>query len=104
MKILTSKIRNEEPLPELKSYQSEFLQDRLKSIDKLKQAIINEDYTYLMSIMHQWAGYAKPYGFNYLEEIGLQLQISAEIKDNKSCQKYLDLAENYLNLKKNILN
>ena len=92
-------IQNEKPLDELKSFQSEFLEDRNAELKNLKQAVETQDFETIKKISHNWKGFSEPYGFHGLAVLSRQIEISAKSQNSNECESYLKDIEKYLEQK-----
>ncbi|MEC7277703.1 MAG: hypothetical protein VXV96_15385 [Bdellovibrionota bacterium] len=101
MEITKSLVQTESCDENLKAFEAEFLVDRLEELEKI--SLDSLDFDSLKAIGHKWKGFSKPYGFNCLAELGIELENNAKEKDEEGVRLTLESVRSYLRLKKESL-
>ena len=101
---LSKKILTENYEPQLKPFVEEFFQDRCSDLEVLKSEIKAGNWLEAKKLAHNWKGYAKPYGFAYLGELGAEIEkIASENpssqKDRDNIEQLVETVGEYLKLK-----
>lgn len=101
---LSRKILSENYEPQLKDFIAEFYKDRVDDVSSLKLALEDQERSKIAALAHNWKGYAKPYGFNYLGELGAEIESLAktenfEAEDFEKIRELVHIVEDYLKLK-----
>jgi len=101
--ISENNIKNEKPSDGLEEFVEEFFNDRLKEMKVLKEMIDHKKLSDIKSLAHRWKGFCKPYGFNLLGDLSINLEKAAISKDFESCHVIFEQMCSYLNIKKSFL-
>lgn len=75
----------------------QYLENREEDIKDLKQLIEEENYEKIRVIGHSLKGSGGGYGFDYLTELGSQIEKNAELKNVEEIRSLIQSLESYLN-------
>jgi HPt (histidine-containing phosphotransfer) domain-containing protein len=75
----------------------QYLENREEDIKELKQLIEEENYEKIRIIGHSLKGSGGGYGFDYLTELGSQIEKNAELKNAEEIRRLIQSLESYLN-------
>ncbi len=96
-------VNNEKCDPVLINFQQEFYRDRVEDYSKLLKCYEAGDLIGVKSIVHNWKGYCKPYGFDHLGLLSLRIEeVIIENKNDDLVQLLADVNV-YLEIKKEVL-
>tara|TARA_Y100000031_G_C8019008_1_gene291613 strand:+ start:121 stop:456 length:336 start_codon:yes stop_codon:yes gene_type:complete len=98
---LSKKILTENYEVQLESLIQEFYEDRIEDLNLVKNALNEGNFRLISETAHKWKGYAKPYGFAHLGELGATIEEKAKAGETESLGMYLEEASEYMALKKN---
>ena len=73
-----------------------FLDNRRKDLVLAKQFLSSHEFGSLSNLGHTIKGVARPYGFDYLEKISIELENCALIKDLEGCRSAVVEMQYYL--------
>lgn len=73
-----------------------FLKNRKLDVVKLKELIIEENYAMIGNLGHSLSGVGYNYGFNFIGNIGEELQMNVDTKDIKAIKDLIVDLENYI--------
>lgn len=73
-----------------------FLENRQKDICKMKEALSTNNFEQIKIIGHQMKGFGSGYGFNYISEVGLKLEVAAKAEDIQEIERLLESLVHYL--------
>ena len=73
-----------------------FLKSRQKDIIDILHALEQDNFETILFLGHNMRGSGGGYGFNYLSEIGLMLELAAKEKDVEKIRKQVQEIVNYL--------
>jgi HPt (histidine-containing phosphotransfer) domain-containing protein len=88
----------------LEAHVTEFYETRQKEFDALKEHLSNSDFPAASAITHNWKGFCAPYGFGYLGQLAIELELSLKNKDLVVSQEKIKKIEDYFKAKKIRLN
>ncbi|KXS49772.1 Hpt domain-containing protein [Halanaerobium kushneri] len=74
----------------------QYLDNREEDIRRLKTLIEAENYEKIRIIGHSLKGSGGGYGFDYLTELGSQIEKNAELKNREDIELIINKLENYL--------
>lgn len=84
------------PVPGLEEYYSDFLSSRKKELYSLIVSLNAGDYQALKERIHEWKGYAAPYGFQELEILAKKLEPHVLNFEYENCHEVLREVKDYL--------
>lgn len=84
------------PDVEIKELVPGFLDNRMKELKQLNDAVLSADLSTLQAIGHRLKGSAGGYGFTGLGEFGKMLEMAAKEKDLKAAAKHVESINDYL--------
>ncbi|MFV8830496.1 Hpt domain-containing protein [Alkalihalobacterium sp. APHAB7] len=73
-----------------------FLENRKKDIETMKLALVEEDFQQVRMIGHRMKGFGSGYGFDFITELGKQLEEAAKEEDTNSIAEAITNLVNYL--------
>ncbi|MFN2339800.1 MAG: Hpt domain-containing protein [Halanaerobium sp.] len=82
--------------PDLEFLIPQFLENREEDIKNLKKLLEAKNYDQIRIIGHSMKGSGGGYGFDYLTEIGAQIEKEAELKNKEEIAKLINELKNYL--------
>ena len=82
--------------PDLEDLIPGFLENRLKDVDKIKEALTAGDSETLRSIGHSLKGVGGGYGFDRISELGAEIEVFAKAGDFESINSRVDDFADYL--------
>lgn len=74
-----------------------FLENRRKDLEKVKDAISQNDFKTIESIAHKLAGNAGSYGLDDLGEIGMKLEVAASKEEFPLVEELFQNYRDYMN-------
>jgi HPt (histidine-containing phosphotransfer) domain-containing protein len=74
-----------------------FLDSRQEDIVALRQALVEADYATLKAIGHTLKGVGGGYGFDFITDIGIRIELAAREEDDTSIEKLIHSMEDTLN-------
>ena len=74
----------------------QFLENREEDIKNLEKLLEESEYDQIRIIGHSMKGSGGGYGFDYLTEIGSQIEKEAELKNESEIHKLIEELKNYL--------
>lgn len=98
-----TQIEKIECLPELIEYLPEFIRDRENEYVDLGRFLEQENFEKIRAIAHRWRGFCAPYGFRYLGELALELEIQSECQNIKECSLLLEKIQIEINNKRELI-
>lgn len=104
MKNIKSDYAEEAPIAGLEPFLMEFLHNRERDFILLKNFYKEENLPEIRKIFHSWVGFCEPYGFHFLAAVASEFQESSMTKGMLNFDVYLKEIENYLKIKKQLLN
>ena len=75
----------------------QFLENREEDIKKLEKLLQESEYDQIRIIGHSMKGSGGGYGFDYLTEIGSEIEKKAELENKDEIKKLIEELKNYLN-------
>jgi HPt (histidine-containing phosphotransfer) domain-containing protein len=75
----------------------QYLENREDDIEELKSLVEEENYEKIRIIGHSLKGSGGGYGFDYLTELGSQIEKNAELKNVEEIRSLIQSLESYLN-------
>lgn len=96
-------IENEKPEPGMEPYMLEFFNNRVKELAQIKTSLDNNQLDEIQKKTHAWKGFSRPFGFNHLETLAIELESAVRQNDLEECKKLIDQIEDYLNQKQKYL-
>lgn len=96
-------LENEKPETVLEPFLEEFYTSRIGEVNTLSTLVQTGEMKKISGIAHSWKGFSKPYGFDFLGEVGVELEKAAKASDKELCEKLLVHVRNYLSDKKKFL-
>jgi HPt (histidine-containing phosphotransfer) domain-containing protein len=75
----------------------QFLENREEDIKKLEKLLKKSEFDQIRIIGHSLKGSGGGYGFDYLTEIGNQIEQEAELKNENKIENLISELKNYLN-------
>lgn len=87
----------------LEPYIKEFHGDRAQDLSSMMDALEANDFEAIRRLAHQWKGFCKPYGFNWLGLKSQEILIHAKEENRKALMEDLLLVSQYLDHKKEII-
>ena len=69
------------PDPEIKVLIPNFLKNRVKDMTRFEASLKSLDFKDMQLLGHTWKGMSRPYGFIYLETIGIKLEEAGKQQD-----------------------
>ena len=82
--------------PDLEDLIPRFLENRIKDLEKIKEALLSEDLELLRSIGHSLKGVGGGYGFDRMSEIGAEIETCAKSSDLESIKPQVAHLADYL--------
>lgn len=82
---------------ELEALIPQYLENRENELQELKNLVKTESFEKIRVIGHSLKGSGGAYGFDYLTELGAELEKNAELKNKKELKSLLEKIEVYLN-------
>lgn len=82
--------------PDLEFLIPKFLENREEDINNLERLLKEAEYDQIRIIGHSMKGSGGGYGFDYLTELGSQIEKNAELKNEKELNKLIIELKNYL--------
>jgi len=82
--------------PDLEDLIPGFLENRLKDVDKMKEALTAGDTETLRSVGHSLKGVGGGYGFDRISELGAEIEEFAKADDLESIKQRVDDLADYL--------
>jgi len=82
--------------PDLEFLIPQFLENREEDIKKLEKLLLKSKFDQIRIIGHSMKGSGGGYGFDYLTELGSQIEKAAELKNKHKIKKLITELENYL--------
>ncbi len=73
-----------------------FFELRCEDVEVINKNIENGDYEAIMRIGHSMKGAGGGYGFDYISEIGMAIELAAKEKNREDIRKWLDELSMYL--------
>lgn len=74
-----------------------FLENRLKDLEKLRNALSNSDFKTIQSIGHSLKGVGGGYGFDEISRLGAEIETAAKNDASEDIESNVSALENYLN-------
>lgn len=75
----------------------QYLKNRENEVEKIKKLLKENDFEKIRYIGHSLKGSGGGYGFDYLTELGAELEKNAELKKSNDIKKVIKNLEDYLN-------
>ena len=75
----------------------QFLENREEDIKNMEKNLQESNYDQIRIIGHSMKGSGGGYGFDYLTEIGAEIEKNAELKNEEQIQELIEKLKNYLN-------
>ncbi len=82
--------------PDLEELIPGFLENRLKDVNKMKEALTAGDTETLCSVGHSLKGVGGGYGFDRISELGAEIEVFAKAGDLESIKPRVDDYSDYL--------
>lgn len=73
-----------------------FLENRDKDIIAMREAIEKNDYESIRIIGHSMKGFGSGYGFDYISEVGYEIEKSAKAQISNEIESQIKSLEDYL--------
>lgn len=83
--------------PDLEFLIPKFLENREEDIKNLERLLKEAEYDQMRIIGHSLKGSGGGYGFDYLTELGSQIEKNAELKNKEKLNNLIIELKNYLN-------
>ena len=83
--------------PDLEFLIPQFLENREEDIKNLEKLLEESEFEQIRIIGHSMKGSGGGYGFDYLTQIGSQIEKQAELKNKRELKKLIMELKNYLN-------
>ena len=74
-----------------------FFENRYEEINQIKELFSQKDFNTIKKIGHSIKGVGGGYGFNYISELGLQIEEAARQEDEGKLSEIIKNYEEYLN-------
>ena len=84
--------------PELEDLIPWYLEKRREDIQKMRQAMEEEDYEGVRTLAHNMKGSGSGYGFEDITQIGAAMEKMAQMRDKDGVGRKIAELENYLKL------
>lgn len=68
----------------------EYIQNRLRDLKALDDALSGSDFDVMKRLGHQTKGHARSYGFPELETVAAELETAAQAQDKARCAKAVE--------------
>lgn len=82
--------------PDLEFLIPQFLENREEDIKNLEELLEESEFDQIRIIGHSMKGSGGGYGFDYLTQIGSQIEKNAELKNEDEIRNLIDDLKNYL--------
>ncbi|RAK06363.1 Hpt domain-containing protein [Halanaerobium saccharolyticum] len=82
--------------PDLEFLIPQFLENREEDRQRLEKLLQESEFDQIRIIGHSMKGSGGGYGFDYLTEIGSQIEKNAELKNKEEIKNLIDELRNYL--------
>ncbi len=82
--------------PDLEDLIPGFLENRLKDVDKMKEALTAGNTETLSSVGHSLKGVGGGYGFDRISELGAEIEVFAKAGDLENIKPRIDAFADYL--------
>lgn len=73
-----------------------FLENRVKDVIFLKEAIDRKDFEAIRILGHSMKGFGSGYGFDRISEIGLELELASKNEDEEIIHENIHILELYI--------
>lgn len=89
-------IADEKASPGLEEFSLEFHGDRVQEVNLILELVSKKDLDAVRKIAHKWKGFCEPYGFNFLEELSINLERAAIDKNLSQIENTINDIVSYL--------
>lgn len=73
-----------------------FIATKKEEEQKLVEALDRQDFAFIKKIGHNWKGVCSSYGFRYLSDLGVQMELLAEQKNTEELRPLITSVSSYL--------
>ena len=73
-----------------------YLDNRQKDIERITEMLTSADFEEIRAIAHNMKGIGAPYGFQYITDVGLEMENAAKAGDADELSRLLDKYVTYL--------
>lgn len=82
--------------PELEPIIPDFISNRFKDIEQIREALAHQDFATIARIAHIWKGVGSGYGFDYVSELGSEMGKAAHAAQADEIARHLESLAHYL--------